>query len=85
MTGAVVVIAAVFLVVPTIIGFSNELRRRDGVVNTPHGRGSSRLPALESRVAPREEAGVANFDDNVVVLGLGFCGSVAALRAVEKG
>jgi hypothetical protein len=38
-----------------------------------------------TRVAPREEAGVANFDDDMVVLGWGLCGSVAALRAVEKG
>jgi len=36
-------------------------------------------------VAPREETGVANFDYDVVVLGWGVCGNVAALRAVEKG
>jgi pyruvate/2-oxoglutarate dehydrogenase complex dihydrolipoamide dehydrogenase (E3) component len=36
-------------------------------------------------VAPREEAGVANFDYDGVVIGWGFGGSVAALRAVETG
>jgi hypothetical protein len=45
----------------------------------------TRLPALDSRVAPREDAGVANDEYAVVVLGRGFCASVAALRAVEKG
>lgn len=42
-------------------------------------------PALDSRVAPREEAGVANFDDDGVVIGWGFGGAVAALGAVERG
>jgi pyruvate/2-oxoglutarate dehydrogenase complex dihydrolipoamide dehydrogenase (E3) component len=34
-------------------------------------------------VAPREEVGVPNFDYDGVVIGWGFGGSVAALRAVE--
>jgi hypothetical protein len=40
---------------------------------------------LDSCVAPREEAGVANFDYDMVVLSWGFCGRVAALPALEKG
>jgi pyruvate/2-oxoglutarate dehydrogenase complex dihydrolipoamide dehydrogenase (E3) component len=33
----------------------------------------------------REGAGVANFDYDAVVIGWGFGGCVAGLRAVEKG
>jgi pyruvate/2-oxoglutarate dehydrogenase complex dihydrolipoamide dehydrogenase (E3) component len=36
-------------------------------------------------VAPRDETGVANLDYDGVVIGWGFGGSVATLRAVEKG
>jgi choline dehydrogenase-like flavoprotein len=36
-------------------------------------------------VAPREEAGVAIFECDGVVIGWRFGGGVAALRAVRKG
>jgi len=53
------------------------------VVITPQRRGWVTPPSLDSHVAPREEAGVANFDYDLVVIGFGR--SLAALRAVEKG
>jgi hypothetical protein len=36
-------------------------------------------------VAPREKAGVAKLDYDEVVIGRGFDGRLATLRAVEKG
>jgi hypothetical protein len=41
--------------------------------------------ALDSRLARREEAGVADFDCDGAVSGWGFGGSVAARRALENG
>jgi alkyl hydroperoxide reductase subunit AhpF len=39
----------------------------------------------EAGVSRRGESGVTSFDYDVIVIGSGFGGSVAALRVVEKG
>ena len=42
-------------------------------------------PRIDSHAAPREKAGVARLDYDEVVIGRGFDGRLATLRAVEKG